>query len=592
MNPIQSLLRHVRSALRRMELACRRRPLPLALLPLGLLGGMVAPGQEPAPAPAGETVAGLPREEAMRLGERLYREGLLPSGEYVQATLDEEFPVDGQAFHCMSCHQRSGLGSSDGNIIKLPITGPYLFKPYPKEQALLRSTRDNIPKVFRSGDARPAYTHETLARAIRTGVSAANLTLSEIMPRYNLSDRDMEILIHYLANLNREISPGVDDKTIRLATVITAEVPEVDRRAMLASLEGYIADKGAQSRHEERRAAHGSFEMERMNQSYRRLVLDRWELQGPPESWRGQLEAYYRKAPVFALLGGISTLDWRPIHEFCEQNQIPCLFPITDLPVISDKDFYTLYLSRGLYQEGEAAANYLSGLPDVPASATVIQVYRPGTRESRLAGTFREARLRAGQTAPAEQIVDPGQATDAKFWRELARKLPGAVFVLWLDAGDLAGMAALAEAPHRPRMVLASSTLIGDDLGKVPAGIRPFTYITYPYNLPREPKRILFVVQSWLKTKGIAFERPIIQSNMYFLGWMMTMALMDMRNWYYRDFFLEAIDMSRDQDYAVGAYPRLTFGAGQRYASKGCYVVQLTDAAQPELIKRSEWVAY
>jgi hypothetical protein len=562
------------------------------LAALGLLAGTGIAGTPPPENPGAETIAGYPAAEAMRLGEQLYREGLLPSGEYLQAVIQDDLPVDGRAFHCMSCHQRSGLGSSDGNLFKLPITGPLLFKPYPKEQALLRSKREDIPEVFRTWDLRPAYTHETLARAIREGITPAGVTLNVVMPRYQLGDRDMAILIHYLSNLNREFSPGVDDRTIRFATVITEEVPAADRQAMLTTLEGYIADRSSLSRNDEVRADRGSFEMEQMQASYRRLILDRWELKGPPATWRAQLEERYRRTPVFALLGGISTRDWRPIHEFCEENQIPCIFPITDFPVISDKDRYTLYLSRGLYQEGETAAYYLTDRPEAAVPARVVQVRRNGSREIRLSEGFQDAWRKSERETPETVVLPDGQAADGGFWQEFSRSRPNAVVVAWLGAGDLAGLSALAEAPDRPRLVLASSSLQGNDLGAVPARIRAFTLLTYPFNLPQDKKRIQLVVRNWLKLKNIPYDRPVIQSDMYFLGWMLSMALMEMRSWFYRDYFMEGIDMSRDQDYTIGAYPRVTFGFGQRYASKGCYVVQLTDAPKPELVRKSEWVIH
>jgi hypothetical protein len=402
----------------------------------------------------------------------------------------------------------------------------------------------------------------------------------------------MEILVYYLGHLNRDFSPGVDDKTIRFATVITEEVSEADRQAMLSALEGYIADRSSLSRHEEVRAERGTFEMEQMTQSFRRLLLDRWELRGPPATWRAQLEEQYRRAPVFALLGGISTQDWRPIHEFCEENQIPCIFPITDFPVISDKDRYTLYLSRGLFQEGETAAYYLADFPEAAAPARVVQVYRDGPKERRLSDAFREAWRKSGRDAPETVVLPRERPADDSFWREFARTRGGAFVVAWLNAQDLAGLSALAGAPDRPKLVFASSSLQGSDLAVVPAPIRPFTRLTFPYNLPQDKKRIDLAVKIWLKSKKIEYTRPVIQSNMYFLGWMISMALMEMRSWFYRDYFMEGIDMSRDQDYAVAAYPRVTFGFGQRYAAKGCYVVQLTDAPQPALVKKSEWVIH
>jgi len=50
--------------------------------------------------------------------------------------------------------------------------------------------------------------------------------------------------------------------------------------------------------------------------------------------------------------------------------------------------------------------------------------------------------------------------------------------------------------------------------------------------------------------------------------------------------------MMVDQDYAIAAYPRVSFGPNQRYASKGCYVVQLSSGEDPQLRPVSDWITY
>jgi hypothetical protein len=60
----------------------------------------------------------------------------------------------------------------------------------------------------------------------------------------------------------------------------------------------------------------------------------------------------------------------------------------------------------------------------------------------------------------------------------------------------------------------------------------------------------------------------------------------------YRDRLLELFDMMGDQYYNIALYPRFSFGQGQRYASKGCYIVQLTEMPEPALVKRSDWVIH
>jgi ABC-type branched-subunit amino acid transport system substrate-binding protein len=121
-----------------------------------------------------------------------------------------------------------------------------------------------------------------------------------------------------------------------------------------------------------------------MDLSYRGLTLATWELKGASETWRGQLDAYYKKEPVFAILGGIVSGSWAPVHTFCEQNRIPCIFPVTDQPVISDSDWYTLYFSKGPYQEGEAAAKFLK-----EKDGPVVQVYRRNDEGNLLSEGFR-----------------------------------------------------------------------------------------------------------------------------------------------------------------------------------------------------------
>ena len=98
--------------------------------------------------------------------------------------------------------------------------------------------------------------------------------------------------------------------------------------------------------------------------------------------------------------------------------------------------------------------------------------------------------------------------------------------------------------------------------------------------------------ERWLQAKKLPITNFDIQSKMYFLGWTLAPAVKMMRDDFYRDYFFDLIDMMRDQYYAVAVYPRLSFGPGQRYASKGCYIVQLTSGPEPRLEKRSDWVVH
>jgi hypothetical protein len=443
---------------------------------------------------------------------------------------------------------------------------------------------------------RPAYTDATLARALREGIDPSGRSLNAAMPRYLLDDRDMTILVRYLKSLSAERSPGVTDTTLRFATVVTEGVEPVDRDAMLATLEAHVKDRNAEPRRQEASAQGGAIFVKPMYAGYAgplRLELARWELRGPPQNWRGQLDALYRARPVFGLLGGMAAGEWRPIHEFCEEEGIPCLLPITELPVVSGTDWNTLYFSKGVYQEGEAAARYLRSMPELPLEAPVIQVLRDTPEGRALSRGFEEAWRTSGRPQPKRKVLGPAEELTAA----ALETVPGAgrdgVALLWLGSEDMSALwKLLAASPPSPRMVFVSSGLLGGALPSIPEQARSLTYITYPGPLPEEQARRMAAVEGWLTARDIPLTRPAVQSRAYFSGWMLSAALARMRDNFYRDYLLDAMDMMIDQTFAIAPYERVSFGPGQRYASKGCYVVQLGPGPQPDLLKRSEWVVH
>jgi hypothetical protein len=538
-----------------------------------------------------ELVAGIPSHEALELGERMYREGLLPNGEPMRAFVQRDIEVMGTMFSCQSCHVRAGMGSTEGTVITLPTCGSWLHKPLVGAEMSARS-QARLPASFDAPPFRPAYTDRGVSRAIRLGKDPNDRVLNYVMPRYVLGSRDAEILVHYLNHLSAQWSPGVDDTTIHFATVVSEGVTAEDRQAMLGVLQAHVRDHNSQTRHDERRARGGPFYKEETYVPYRRYSLSVWELKGGPETWPQQLDAYYRKEPVFALLGGITAGDWSPIHEFCERNQIPCLFPITDYPVISDSNWYTLYFSKGYFQEGEAAARFLRRAEDIPRETAVVQVYRDERRGRALADGFDKARRKMRLPA-AEKLALAADATvDRAFWKDVVAGHQGSVLVLWLGADDLASIGELAAIEPRPPMIFASSSLLGGAVLSLPVEVRGFTFLTKPDSFPEDEKRARLATKSWLGAKRLPVTNFEIQSKMYFLGGMLTGSVNMMRDDFYRDYFFDIVDMMRDQYYVIAVYPRLSFGPGQRYASKGCYIVQLTGGEEPTLEKRSDWVVH
>jgi hypothetical protein len=543
-------------------------------------------------APAEEkqgTDAGISQRERLLLGEKIYREGILPSGEPLQAVVKGDIPVLGTAFACVSCHLRSGLGSLEGGVITPATTGKKLYQPLYVGTELSQSARKKVPTYFQSIAHRPAYTDETLAAALRMGIDPEGQELNAVMPRYFLDDRDMGILISYLKTLSAETSPGVTETTLHFATIVTEGVTAEDREAMLAPLQKYVTARNSQSKIYQTRAKYGVF-IEEMDLSYRMLSLSVWELKGPAETWRAQLEEYYRKEPVFALLGGIAAGDWKPIHLFSEEHRIPCIFPVTDFPVISETGWYTLYFSKGIYQEGEAVAHHLARMAELSEDNTVLQIVQNSPAGRALASGFESTWQDLGRRQPLTVTLPDGGTIAKDFLQRLMEKDKPAVILLWADAGAFPSLEKLAAPAPRPQRIYLSASLLKQSLSVVPEPVRDIAYIAYPYRLPQEEATYSNYARGWLRGKNTPIDERRISTRMYSVVRLMIEIFMHIQRNYYRDYFLDVIGMLRDQLYPD--YVRLSFGPGQRYASKGCYIVQLTQGPKPELVKRSDWVIY
>jgi hypothetical protein len=115
---------------------------------------------------------------------------------------------------CANCHRRSGYGTSEGGMLVPPITGNILFNEREFKYKQLRPQKSR--PITRS-----AYTDESLKRAIRDGIDANGRPLDLLMPRYNLSEPELNKLVRYLKSLGKEKVDGVDESTIHMATIIS-----------------------------------------------------------------------------------------------------------------------------------------------------------------------------------------------------------------------------------------------------------------------------------------------------------------------------------------------------------------------------------
>jgi hypothetical protein len=546
----------------------------------------------------------LSREETVRLGDRIYRDGILPSGEPFSALVQGDIPVEGTMFSCERCHLRSGLGSFEGGVLTPPTNGNVLYSPWNSVEEVgklrqgntegmgrLRKRSQYLLAMYGEFPSRSAYTDKTLAIAIRDGGDPESREFIGVMPRYTIGDRDMAVLVAYLKLLSKDPSPGVTETTIRFATVITDDVGRKERDAMLGSLDRYLRIYNSRrvsslALHKSGRGKRGASQAS-LDPESRQMSLSRWELKGSPETWRDQLEEYYRKEPVFALLGGITTREWRPVHEFSEAHGIPCLFPITDLPVVSSKNWYTLYFSKGFYQEGEMAARHLARSEARDPGRAVVQVY-PDTPEGKaFAAGFREAWNESGRRPVADRALPAGTPSTREILERAIGNDRQAVLVLWAGAEAFPALDAVAGGEGGVSTIYMSASLLKDRLLAVPETLRGKTYITYPYGLPGPG---MMPSPAGGQPPSLEITDRKIAGKMDALSSVLTEFFIMWQGNFYRDYMLDVIDGSMLM--VSSPYERVSFGPGQRYASKGCYIVQLSKGDRPEFVRKSDWVIH
>jgi hypothetical protein len=181
----------------------------------------------------------------------------------------------------------------------------------------------------------------------------------------------------------------------------------------------------------------------------------------------------------------------------------------------------------------------------------------------------------------------------------LAGERPAAL-VVWAGPDVLPALETLPDWKNKPEMVFVSSSYLGESIWTLKDQVRDFIRITYPFRLPEDEERYTRIAKSSMRIDKDQGGSLIISKKIYSTIKVLNQALIGISGQYYRDNLLDAIDMGKgsvtmgkvvmDETYPL--YERFSFGPGQRYASKGCYIVRLSKGEKPELVRMSDWVIH
>lgn len=570
--------------------------------------------------------------DELALGQSIYRHGLGEGGKPITGLRFGGVQAQGASVACANCHRRSGLGAVEGTEQVSPVAGRFIFTDDPRAVVSM-----NFRTIKSFNQRHPALTDQEFVATVTKGLHQSGRELSPIMPRFELSAAETRALQAYLRTLSAGWSPGVDARRLRLATVITPDVSAERRATFLATIKAAVRQKNGNYTPGQRTMSSAA---EMLFRSDRFWELDVWELSGPPAGWAAQLDERMRANPVFALVSGLGRGEWAPVHEFCERMQTPCWFPSVDsTPALAGKDFYSVYFSAGTMLEADVLVSHIRH--QRPGGGRLVQLHR-GDAAGRMAASRLEEQLSRNMPGLKSEIREVTAPDPARLSATLRGLGPSDTLVLWWPAED---MASLSAVPAHAGPTYLSARMAGQNVSALPQPWRARAEFVYPYQAPEQRHATLFYFESWLKTQKMELSDEVLQSEVFFAMSYLAETLTEMIDNLHRDYLIEraenmlslregqkAEDEARETIVArhhkgpggtqgarerlaaqpefartprplpgvqaqvaikregTSVYPRMSLAQGQRFASKGAYLVKLQpDPARP-VVATTPWI--
>jgi hypothetical protein len=257
--------------------------------------------------------------------------------------------------------------------------------------------------------------------------------------------------------------------------------------------------------------------------------------------------------------------------------------------VVADSDFYPVYYSRGVLLEADLVATHLFDSGAVQPRR-LVQVYRSNDIGAAAAEAL-ATRAKAANVAvevraiPATRESRSASNSAAEVKRAIAGVDSNDALVLWLRESDLAALRGDPPA----RSVYISGLMGGLESAPLPVRWRAATRMTYPYDLPELRRVRMNFPLGWFKVQGIPVTAERVQTNTYLACVILSETLGHMLDSFVRDFLLERMEMMLSRRLVNGYFPRLGLAPGQRFASKGGYVVRLPETAGDKLTVEGDW---
>jgi ABC-type branched-subunit amino acid transport system substrate-binding protein len=489
-------------------------------------------------------------------GRTIYRKG----GDGIKAKLgDDDFELPASTFPCANCHGLTGLGGKEGGLQPPPIAWDMLASP--------RSSSF-------SGQMRPAYDQASLKRAIAVGIDSRGATLHQGMPRYRMTDEQMNDLIAYLRviGLAADNDPGVTGSTIKVGSALplTGSLASLgeDLRAMLSTV---FAEQNARG---------GIFG--------RRIELVVEDSRGDPQETAAATSRLLETHRVFALISSFAPPGSNATNELLKGAEVPLIGPVTlSPPAPATANPFIYYLLPDLTVQARVLVDFvnLNRASKFGESIAIFHSDHTFDRDAVL-GVKKQAKAHSIRIA-AEMDWRAGKFAPLAAIDLLQKTKPKALF-FFASQEDLKMLAGSMERVGLNIPVLSATAMAGRGAFDLPPQFAGQLYLAHPGGFPDREGYAAF---ERAMMKSGAPQHP--QRNAAFCAISYAAARI----------FIEAAKTSGRQlnratfssalakinDFNTEVLPPISFGPHRRIGTIGAFVVQV-DPLTKQFTPRTGWM--
>ena len=134
-----------------------------------------------------------------------------------------------------------------------------------------------------------------------------------------------------------------------------------------------------------------------------------------------------------------------------------------------------------------------------------------------------------------------------------------------------------------------SGLMGGLEHAPLPQSWRSRTRLAYPFDLPERRRVRADFALGWFRIRQIDVVAEQVQADTYLACGLVSETLSHMADTFVRDYLVERVEDMLERRIVTGYYPRLALATGQRFASKGGYIVRLPEAKGARLIVDRDW---